>query len=124
MFMEAAPDHRLSPEDTFEDTVRIVDQFAVEYLTVLDEKRCLVGIVTRNELFDAFAQGRKPSITVREFMRADPVAVTPDEMSVMAGDLMNKHDLDWLPVVESKDARCLIGIVRSEKMLRWLVEQF
>ena len=123
MFMEAIPDHRLSPEDTFEDTVRLFDQFAVEYLTVLDEKRCLVGIVTRNELFDAFAQGRKPSITVREFMRADPVAVTPDEMSVMAGDLMNKHDLDWLPVVESKDARCLIGIVRSEKMLRWLVEQ-
>jgi hypothetical protein len=26
-------------------------------------------------------------------------------------------------VVESKDNRRLIGVVRSEKMLRWLVEQ-
>ncbi len=122
-FMEAAPDHHLSPEDTFEETVRMFDQLAVEYLNVLDEKGRVQGIVTRNELFEAFAQGTKPSTTTREFMRVDPVAVTPDEMSLMAGDLMNKQDLDWLPVVESKDNRRLIGIVRSEKMLRWLVEQ-
>ena len=38
-------------------------------------------------------------------MRADPVAVTPDEMSLTAGDLMNKHDIDRLPVVESKEDR-------------------
>lgn len=122
-FMEAAPDHRLSHEDTFEDTVRMFDQLAVEYLRVLDEKGYLEGIVTRNELFEAFAQGKKPLTKVRDFMRTDPVAVTPDEMSLMAGDLMNKHDIDWLPVVESKEDRRLIGIVRSEKMLRWLVEQ-
>jgi CBS domain-containing protein len=41
----------------------------------------------------------------------------------MAGDLMSRHDIDWLPVVENKDDRRLVGVVRSEKMLRWLVEQ-
>lgn len=56
-------------------------------------------------------------------MRADPVVVTSDDMSLMAGDLMNRHDIDWLPVVENKEDRRLIGIVRSEKMLRWLVER-
>jgi hypothetical protein len=50
-------------------------------------------------------------------------AGTPDDMSLMVGDLMSRHDIDWLPVVESKDDRRLIGVVRSEKMLRWLVEQ-
>lgn len=122
-FMGAAPDHRLSPEDTLEGAVRMFDLNAVEYLIVLDEKGRLEGIVTRNELFEAFAQGKKPSIEVREFMRVDPVAVTPDDMSLMAGDLMNRHDIDWLPVVENKENRRLIGLVRSEKMLRWLVEQ-
>ncbi len=122
-FMGPVPDHRLSPEDTLEGTVRMFDQNAVEYLTVLEEKGRLEGIVTRNELFEAFAQGKKPSTKVHEFMRADPVAVTPDDMSLMAGDLMNRHDLDWLPVVENKENRRLIGFVRSEKMLRWLVEQ-
>lgn len=122
-FMETISVHRLSPEDTFEDTVRMFDRLAVEYLCALDEKGWLAGIVTRNELFEAFAQGKKPSTKVRDIMRADTVAVTPNDMSLMAGDLMNKHDIDWLPVVESKEDRRLIGIVRSEKMLRWLMGQ-
>ena len=122
-FMELVPDHRLSPEDTFEETVRMFDQFAVEYLNVLDERGRLRGIVTRNELFEAFAQGKKPIAKVQDFMHPDPVAVTPDDMSLVVGDLMSRHDIDWLPVVESKDERRLIGVVRSEKMLRWLVEQ-
>lgn len=122
-FMEATPAHHLSAENTFEDTVRMFDLLAVEYLSVLDEKGQLEGIVTRNELFEAFAQERRPSTLVREFMRADPIAVTPDDTSLTAGDLMNRHDLDWLPVVQSPEDRRLLGIIRSEKMLRWLVEQ-
>lgn len=121
-FMEAAPDPHLSPEHTFEDAVRMFDRLAVEYLSVLDEKGRWEGIVTRNELFEAFARGNEPCIKVREFMRTD-LLVTSDEMVLMVGDLMSKHDIDCLPVVQSKEDRSLIGIVRSEKILRWLVEQ-
>lgn len=121
--MEAASDHHLSLEDTFEDTLRLFDRLAMEYLTVLDEKGRLDGIVTRNELFEAFVEGKKPSAKVREFMHADPVAVTPDDMSLTVADLMSRHDIDWLPVVQNKKDGHLIGIVRSEKMLRWLMEQ-
>jgi CBS domain-containing protein len=56
-------------------------------------------------------------------MRPDPIAVTPDQTSLMVGDVMNKHDVDWLPVVENKEDRRLIGIERSEKMLRYLLAQ-
>lgn len=56
-------------------------------------------------------------------MRHDPVAVTLGDTSLTAGDVMNRHDIDWLPVVENKEDRRLVGIVRSEKMLRWLVEK-
>ncbi len=120
-FMEAAPNHHLSLENTFEDTVRMFDRLAVEYLSVLDEKGRLEGLVTRSELFEVFAQGKKPSTKVPDFMHADPITVTPDDTSLMAGELMIKHDIDWLPVVESKEDPRLLGIVRSEKMLCWLV---
>lgn len=122
-FIEAVPDHHLSPEDTFESAVRRFDGLVVEYLTVVDEKGHLEGIVTRNELFEAFAQGKSPTTEVRDFMRVDPIAVTPDDRSLTVGDLMSRHDIDWVPVVENQDNRRLIGLVRSEKMLRWLVEQ-
>jgi len=123
MFMEMVPVHRLSPEDTFEDAARMFDQHHGEFLCVLEQNGRLQGVVTRNELYEAFAQGKSAATKVRDFMRTDPVVVTPNDTSLMGGDVMAKHDIDWLPVVESKEDRRLIGIVRSEKMLRWLVEQ-
>ena len=121
--LEAVPAHRLSPDDTFDNAVRTFDLQAVEFLCVLDEDRRLQGIVTRNELFEVFAQGKSPATKVRDFMRPDPIAITPDQTSLMVGDVMNKHDVDWLPVVENKEDCRLIGIIRSEKMLRYLLAQ-
>lgn len=122
-FMEQVPEHRLSSADAFEEAVRLFDRHAVEWLCVLDEHARLEGIVTRNELFEAFAQGKKPATKTQEFMRIDPQVVTQGDTSLMVGDLMNKHDLDWLPVVENKETYRLIGVIRSEKMLRYLVAQ-
>lgn len=122
-FMEGVPEHRLSPDETFEDAVRLFDRHAVEWLCVLDEHARLEGIVTRNELFEAFAQGKTAATKVRDIMRADPVVVTPQDTSLTVGDLMNRSDIDWVPVVESKETRRLIGVIRSEKMLRCLMAQ-
>ena len=123
MFLDAIPAQCLSPDDTFDDAVRMFDQQVVEFLCVLDKDARLQGIVTRNELFEAFAQGQSPPTKVGDFMRVQPIAVTADETSLTVGDLMNKHDLEWLPVVEDKESRRLIGIVRSEKMLSCLMQQ-
>jgi len=122
-FMETAPEHRLSIADTFEDAVRLFDQHVLEWLCVLSEDARLEGIVTRNELFEAFAQGKRAGTAIREIMRADPLVVTPDDTSLMVGDLMNKSDIDWVPVVERKETRRMIGVIRSEKILRCLVAQ-
>lgn len=35
---------------------------------------------------------------------------------------MDKHDVDWTPVVEDNDTRRLLGMFRSERMLGSLVE--
>jgi hypothetical protein len=34
---------------------------------------------------------------------------------------MHKHDVDWLPVVEDRGSRRVIGVIRSQRMLRRLV---
>jgi CBS domain-containing protein len=99
----------------------MLDQHDVEFLCVLDKDGRLQGFITRNELFEAFAQGKTAAANVKDFMRVDPVVVTPDDTSLRGGDLMNQHDIDWLPVVEDKETRRLVGIIRSERMLRHLV---
>lgn len=56
-------------------------------------------------------------------MLSKPIMVTPDQSPLTVAELMHKHDVDWLPVVENKEECRLIGIIRSEKMLRCLVAQ-
>ncbi|MDN5941796.1 MAG: CBS domain-containing protein [Nitrospira sp.] len=123
IFIEAIPTHRLSPQDTYETTVRVFDQHAVEYMCVLDRHERLLGVVTRSELFGAFEQGRGPTTKVEDFMLTNPIMVTPDQLPLIVAELMHKHDVDWLPVVENRGSRRVIGIIRSERMLRHLVAQ-
>ncbi len=120
-FLEAIPAHRLSPHDTYETTVRLFDQHAMECVCVLDQHERLQGVVTRSELFGTFEQGRGPATKVEDFMLKNPTMVTPDESPFTVAELMHKHDVDWMPVVEDKDTRRLIGVIRSERMLRSLV---
>ena len=54
-------------------------------------------------------------------MRVDPVAVTSKESSLVAGDMMNRHNVDSVPVLENEQTRRLIGVIRSEKVLNYLL---
>ena len=123
MFIEAVPAQRLAPHDTYEDAVGVFDRHAVEQMCVLDQHERLQGIVTRSELFGAFEQGRGPATKVEDFMLDNPMMVTPDQSPLAVAELMHKHDVDWIPVVENKESRRLIGVIRSERMLRSLVAQ-
>lgn len=122
-FIEAVPTHRLSSHDTYEATVDLFDRQAVECVCVLDRNERLLGVVTRSELFGAFEQGRGPATKVEDFMLTDPIMVTLDQSPLTVAELMHKHDMDWLPVVENRDSRRLIGVIRSERMLRQLTAQ-
>ena len=95
----------------------------MEYVCVLDQHERLQGVVTRSELFGAFEQGRGPATKVEDFMLKNPIMVTPDQSPFTVAELMHKHDVDWMPVVENKETRRLIGVIRSERMLRTLVAQ-
>jgi CBS domain-containing protein len=101
--------------------VRLFDEHAVEGLCVLDEQGGLQGVVGKGELFRAFEQGCGPATGVQEFMLRDPVMITPDQSPLTVAELMHKQDVDWMPVVEDKESRRLIGVIRSERMLRRLV---
>ena len=120
-FIDEIPEHRLSPDDTFDHAVRTFDQHGVEFLCVVNEVGSLQGLITKNELLEAFGLVSTTTTKVRDFMQSDPIMVTPDDTSLQSGDLMSKHNLDWLPVVENRDSRRLIGVLRSKRMLRYLV---
>ena len=118
-----APGHRLSPNDTYEEAVRLFDEQTLDSVCVLDEQDCLQGVVGKTELFNAFEQGCGPTTSVHTFMLRVPATVTPDQTPLAAAELMHKRDIDWMPVVENHGTRRLLGVIRSERLLRRLVSR-
>lgn len=53
-------------------------------------------------------------------MWVDPVVITLGDSSLMGGDLMSTHELDWLPVVEKRGSRRLTGVIRPKRILQYL----
>ena len=81
------------------------------------EKERLVGIVTDRDLVvRVLAEGRDPrSTTVREVASEDPVTVSVDDDLVTTLDLLAKHQVRRVPVV---DGDRLVGIVAQADVAR------
>ena len=103
--------------------VRLFDEQSLDSVCVLDEQDRLQGVIGKAELFNVFEQGCGAATSVMELMLRDPATVTPDETPIAVAESMHKRDIDWLPVIENHESRRLIGILRSERMLRRLVSR-
>ena len=77
-FVEAVP-ASFSPENRYDQVIRLFDEQVMEFACVRDEHGGLQGIVSKNELFQALEQGRGPATTVQEFMLREPVMATLDQ---------------------------------------------
>lgn len=107
----------LSPESTLEEAVRLFNEDGFEFCCVVDVNNCLKGILTRTDLLRAFEVELRPDTKVRDFMVANPLAVTANDNSLLAAATMRDHGLKWLPVVDDQESRRVVGYVRAEKML-------
>ena len=81
---------------------------------VVDERGCLVGIVTRKDLEAARQDDAR---TIAELLRRPPVVVFDDCTVREAADHMLNHDVGRLPVMRRAAPGGLIGIVTRGDLL-------
>jgi CBS domain-containing protein len=76
----------------------------------------LIGIVTSRDMLEALA-GRVHSseARVRQWMTAEPIAVSPTTTLGAAALMMTEHDIHHLPVVEGER---LVGMVGMRDVVR------
>lgn len=100
------------PDDLVEMVARVMEWRDVRHVPVEDEEGRLVGIVSHRSLLRILADGPPGGgeglIAVRRIMNHDPVSVAPATPVSEAVELMRRHRIGSLPVVE--DGR-LVGIV-------------
>ena len=107
----------VKPEDLIDLAASVMDWRHIRHVPVEDADGRLVGLVTHRGLLRMMirrAESDFKPITVREIMVKDPVTVSPSTSSLEAMEIMRKHRVGCLPVV---DGNQLVGIVTSYDFL-------
>ena len=100
----------VAPEDTLGEVAEKMRERDSGSAAVAMEGR-LIGILTSRDLLRAFAGRAHPSeARVREWMTAEPVAVSADTAVEAAVTLMTEYGVHHLPVVEGKRPIGMLGL--------------
>jgi len=106
----------VEPDVNVRRAVRAMNDFEIGCLVVVEAGR-VVGILTERDVLKRVVdEGRKPEETsVREVMSKPPITISPDADLETAIELMFKHKIKKLPVVENGK---LVGLVTFTDLVR------
>ena len=94
-------------EDPIELVAELMDHNKIRYTLVEDENGVLVGLLSAKILLKKFAKNAiteyKEKTAVTEIMVKDPITITPKTTLLEAIELMNKHEIGCLPVLQEKE---------------------
>ena len=89
------------------------------YYPVVDENRKLLGIITIDNLKDTFMTSELNNLLVAHDLMEPPVATVRKDIAMLdVKDIMNKYNIDYLPVVNENDE--VVGFIESRRMHRKL----
>jgi CBS domain-containing protein len=109
----------VAPEDTIGEAAQLMADANVGSSVVLEHGR-LIGILTERDLLRAMAQRVHPSeARVREWMTAEPVAVSESTSADEAARLMVENGFRHLPIVEGDRT---LGVVSLRDVMRHSLE--
>ncbi|MEW2490658.1 CBS domain-containing protein [Streptomyces sp. NPDC048411] len=99
----------------FKEITRLLDEFDITAVPVLDDDRHPVGIVSEADLLRRHNAGSGTPTAV-DLMSSPAITARPDWSAVRAARVMEKHRVKRLPVVDADDR--LIGIVARSDLLQ------
>lgn len=114
----------VNPDDLIDLAASVMDWRHIRHVPVEDVDGRLAGLVTHRGLLRMMisrADSDTKPITVREIMVKDPVTVCPSTSSLEAMELMRRHRVGCLPVVDGDQ---LVGIVTSYDFLEATAKLF
>ena len=128
----------VDPDDTIRTLVEILESAETSSIPVTDTANRVVGIISEHDVLSAavprymeilqsasfmpnFGQletglNRIAEQSVSHYMDTNPISVRDDEEDIQAADLMLRHKLRLLPVVNREEE--LVGVVRRVDLFK------
>ncbi|MEE1769982.1 CBS domain-containing protein [Streptomyces sp. JV185] len=97
---------------TFKEIARLLDEFGITAVPVVDENGCPVGVVSEADLFRRHDTGN----TAVDLMSRPAITAAPEWSAVRAARVMEKHKIKRLPVIGNEGR--LIGVLSRSDLLQ------
>jgi CBS domain-containing protein len=108
------------PEDVVDLAASLMDWRHIRHVPVEDNEGRLVGLVSHRMLLRLVGQGmrgaQRTPVAVKDIMRKEPITVTPGTPTLEAIELMRRHKVGSLPVIEENHR--LVGIITERDLIR------
>ena len=108
------------PEDVVDLAASLMDWRHIRHVPVEDNDGRLIGLVSHRSLLRLVGQGmrgaQRTPVAVKDIMRKDPITVTPTTPTLEAIELMRRHKVGCLPVIE--EGHRLVGIITERDLIR------
>jgi CBS domain-containing protein len=122
----------ISPDDTIGDADRLLHEYNIRRLPVVDDDLNLVGIVTLGDIREASASDATSlsvwelnyllaKLKVKKVMTPDPITVYTTDAVTKAATLMLENKVSGLPVVTPAGGT-LVGIITESDIFRLVVQ--
>jgi arabinose-5-phosphate isomerase len=109
---------RVGPDAAFTAMLREMTGKGLGFTAIVDERAAVLGIFTDGDLRRLIERGADlRALTARDVMHTDPRCIRADALAVEAADLMERHRITSVLVID-EDTQRLVGTLNSNDLMR------
>lgn len=105
---------------SIQQAIELMKVNSIRHLPVVDDKNKLRGLLTLADLKQALLPSMLSDVTLADMMIQNPITVSPEDDVERAAQLIYKHKISGLPVVDK--GKKIVGIITESDILRAFID--
>ncbi len=117
-FMVADP-ITITEQASIQSAIAVMKENRIRHLPMVDRQRRLVGWVTLSDLKQGLFPSMMGEFSMEDLINRNPLVVSPEDDMEVAANLIYKHKISGLPVVQDG---ALVGVITETDLLRTFID--
>jgi len=109
----------ISAHASISEAIELMKINSIRHLPVVSEENLLEGFLTLADLKQGLIPSMLGDLNLRDLMITEPITVRPDDDVELAAQLIYKHKIGGMPVVDNGR---LVGIITATDILRTFID--